>query len=304
MDPKAFGRALLFPHIAILLFLTPVSIAFLVASMVTFGSESPIAIVSYVLAAYTLTAWCARAPRLYSAFKHFKAESRLARIWQSDERLRVKASLYGALAGNTAYALFQLWLGVYHRSFWFYSFAAYYILLAAMRASLALHTRAYRAGERLKDELVKYRTCGWVLLSMNLALSIIVFFMVYWNRTFVHHEITTIAMAAYTFTSFSFAIVNIVKYRKYNSPVYSASKSISLAAACVSMLTLESTMLTTWGQGESDGFRRIMLASTGAAIAIFFVVMAIYMIAQGSKGLAKLKEDEKTYTVKELKEKY
>ena len=303
MDPKKLGRALLFPHIALLLFLTPISIAFLVASMVTLGSESPIAIVSYVLAAYTLTAWCARAPRIYSNFKSFKAENKLARLWQSDERLRVKVSLYGALAGNTAYALFQLWLGVYHRSFWFYSFAGYYVLLAVMRASLARHTRAYRAGERMKDELIKYRACGWVLLAMNLALSVIVFFMVYWNRTFVHHEITTIAMAAYTFTSFSFAIVNIVKYRKYKSPVYSASKAISLAAACVSMLTLESTMLTTWGQGESDGFRRIMLASTGAAIAILFVVMAIYMIAQGSKGLKKLK-NEKSYTVKELKEKY
>ena len=67
------------------------------------------------------------------------------------------------------------------------------------------------------------------------------------NRTFHHHEITTIALAAYTFTSLTFAIINTVKYRKYHSPVYSASKAISLASACVSLLTLESTMLTTFG---------------------------------------------------------
>ena len=39
-------------------------------------------------------------------------------------------------------------------------------------------------------------------------------FMVYWNRNFNHHEITKVAMAAYTFTSFAFSIVNIIKYRK------------------------------------------------------------------------------------------
>ena len=49
---------------------------------------------------------------------------------------------------------------------------------------------------------------GIVFLIMNLALALIIFFMVYWNRTFHRHEITTIALAAYTFTSLAFAIVS------------------------------------------------------------------------------------------------
>ena len=126
---------------------------------------------------------------------------------------------------------------------------------------------------------------------MNLALALMIFFMVYWNRTFVHHEITTIAMAAYTFIAFTVAIVSIVKYRKYNSPVYSASKAISLASACVSMLTLESTMLTTWGKTESPAFRQLMLALTGGVIVIFIVVMAIYMITSGNRGIRTLQAD-------------
>ena len=145
----------------------------------------------------------------------------------------------------------------------------------------------------MREELLRYRACGWVFLFMNLALTLIIFFMVYWNRTFVHHEITTIAMAAYTFTTFTTAIINLIRYRKYKSPVYSASKAISLASACVSMLTLESTMLTTFGQGESPMFRQIMLAATGGAISLFVVMMAIYMIVQGSKGLKALKEQNR-----------
>ena len=121
----------------------------------------------------------------------------------------------------------------------------------------------------------------------------IVFFMVYWNKTFEHHEITTIAMAAYTFGSMTIAVINVVKYRKYNSPVYSASKAISLAAACVSMLTLESTMLNTFSDGTmtlTDS--RFMLGATGAVICLFIVTMAVYMIIQSSKKLKMLKMEE------------
>ena len=293
MNWKELGKALLFPHIAIMLLLLPVSITFLVYSMVFLGTESVLAIVSYVLAAYTLTVWCFKIPYLIRFFKTFKDKNKYARLWLGNARLRVNVSLYGSLSWNAAYALFQLWLGFYHGSFWYYSMAGYYISLALMRFFLVRHTSRFKAGERMREELLKYRACGWVFLIMNLALSLIVFFMVYWNRTFRHHEITTIAMAAYTFTSFTFAIINTVKYRKYNSPVYSASKAISLAAACVSMLTLESTMLTTFGAGEADAvMRKAMLGASGGAVSLFVVVMAIYMIVQATKRLRLLQEKE------------
>ena len=123
---------------------------------------------------------------------------------------------------------------------------------------------------------------------MNLALTLMIFFMVYWNRTFIHHEITTIAMATYTFIAFTMAIVNMVRYRKYNSPVFSASKAISLAAACVSMVTLTTTMLTTFGESDKLFFRRIMLGSLGGAVSAVIIAMAIYMIVRATRTLKKI----------------
>ena len=144
----------------------------------------------------------------------------------------------------------------------------------------------------METELKKYRACGWVFLVMNLALSLIVFFMVYWNRTFTHHMITAIAMAAYTFTSFTFAIINVVKFKKYNSPVFSASKAISLAAALVSMLTLESTMLTTFSDGTMSPLeQKIMLGATGGVICALIVATAIYMILIGTEKLKALNSE-------------
>lgn len=298
MDWKKIVKAMLFPHIAIMIMLIPAATVFLVYSMVFLGTDSISAIVSYVLSAYTLTVWCFKIPYLIGFFKRFRDENKYAKIWLKDTRLRVNVSLYGSLIWNVAYALLQLGMGLWHHTFWFYSLAGYYIALAVMRFFLVLHTSRHKPGEKMKEELVKYRACGIAFLLMNIALTLIIFFMVYWNRTFNHHEITTISLAAYTFTSLAMAIVNVVKYRKYKSPVYSASKAISLAAACVSMLTLESTMLTTFDDGAMNiTTRRIMLGTTGGAISVFIIMMAIYMIAQSNKKIRELKTSGKNLTV-------
>ena len=291
---KKIGKALLYPHIAIMIILIPIATAFLVGSMVFLGEESPVAIVSYVLAAYTLTVWCFKIPYLIKLFKSVKNENKYVLIWRGDVRLRMNVSLYGSLAWNTLYGIFQLWLGLYHSTFWFFSLGVYYICLAIMRFFLVRHTRRFSPGERMKEELIKYRACGWVFFVMNLALALIVFFMIYWNRTFQHHMITAIAMAAYTFTAFTVAIISVLKYRKYNSPVFSASKAISLAAGLVSILTLESTMLTTFGDETMDAFtQKLMLGLTGGGVSAVVIAMAVYMIIRSTKRLKQLKLEVK-----------
>ena len=292
MNPKKIGKAFLFPPIAIMIILVPVATVLLVGSMVFVGTESVIAYLSYVLATYTLTVWCFKIPTLIKFFKTFKDENKYARRWQDDTRLRVNVSLYGSFAWNALYGIFQLWLGFYHHTFWFYSLGAYYICLAVMRFFLVRHTRKYAPGEKMQTELIKYRACGIIFLLMNLALALIIFFMVYWNRTFEHHMITAITMAAYTFTALTTAIVNVIRYRRYHSPVFSASKAISFAAACVSMLTLTSTMLTTFNDGTMNVFtQKMMLGSVGFAVSGVIVVMAIYMIVQSTKKLKGFKTE-------------
>lgn len=290
MDWKKLGKALLFPHYLIRILLVPIATALLVTSMTLIGTKSPVAYISYVLAAYTLTVWCMKIPDIISFFKAFKNENKYMIRWKNDTRLRVNVSLYGALAGNVLFGIFQLWLGFYHSTFWYYSFGAYYVCLGLMRYFLVKYTSKYTQGEDIVTELKKFCACGWVLLVMNLALSLIIFFMVYWNRTFVHHMITTIAMAAYTFTSLTMAIINVIKYRKYQSPVFTASKIISLAAALVSMLTLESTMLTVFSDGTMSPLEiKLMLGATGGVISVLIVTGAIYMIVDGTKKLKNLK---------------
>lgn len=283
IDWKKIGKNLLYPHLAIIICLLPIAIAFLVFSLIHFDAESVPAIISYLLSFYMLLVICFRVPSVIKFFKKIKHENKYIKRYFSDVQLRINISLYGSLIWNIAFAIFQLGLGFYHNSLWFYSMFAYYVLLGTVRFFLLKHTRKYKAAEELLVENKKYLISGWLLLIMNIALGVIVFFIVKMNKTFYHHMITTIALAAYTFFTFTFAIVNLVRYKKYNSPVYSAAKTISLIAAAVSMLTLETTMLTTFGGPSDQLFNRLILSLTGAAVVGFAITMAIRMIIIGNK---------------------
>lgn len=286
---KRVLNCIFFPHISVLAVSLPLSALLLTHSLLNESSASAVAVVSYVASFYTLCIWCLRLPQIIGCLKRIKSSNRYIRTWRENTRLRVGISLSVSLLWNLAYALLQFALGVYHRSLWFFSFGFYYALLAAVRILLTLHTRKYSAGERMREELKKYRTCGIVLLISELALATMMLVTVKGHRSFVHHEIIVISMAAYTFTAFTLAVVNTVRYRKYNSPVYSASKIISLVAGCVSLIMLEDTMLATFSAGEiSSHTRMLFLALTGGAVSVFFIFAAIYMITDANSKLKKL----------------
>ncbi len=245
---------------------------------------------AYVISAYTLTVVCTRLPRMFRTLRRAKQENRLLSQFFGDPHLRIMLSLYASLLGNTAYAALQLGMGIYHRSFWFCSLAAYYLLLALTRFFLLRHSRAYTPGENPMGELRRYRFCGGILLMLNLALSVILLLMVRDGRGFVHHPITTIALAAYTFTTLTFSILHLCQYRKYNSPILSAACVIRFASALVSVITLESAMLSAFGGASRESFRRTMTALTGGGVVLIILTMAIYMLIHASKQLQKQKE--------------
>ena len=126
---------------------------------------------------------------------------------------------------------------------------------------------------------------------MNQALAGIVIFMVHQNRGFEYPGLLIYAIAAYSFYAVTIAIVNIVKTRRHKSPVLSAARAINLVAALVSVLSLETAMLTRFGGDDDPMFRRIMTGATGGGICTAVIGMAVYMIIRANKKLRKIKID-------------
>lgn len=280
---------ILFPHIAIIIVLVPVSTAFLIYTL-AFGSQSnATAYISYFLSAYTLTVVCGRMPGLIKDANQIKERNKYINRYLSDVRFRIKVSLYLSLGINILYSIMQLGLGFYYHSIWFYSLFGYYVLLAVIRFFLLQNSLKTELGTERFKELLLYRFCGMILLLVNLALAVIVTYIVWQNRGFEHSEILTIAMAAYTFYTLITSIIDVIKYRRYESPIMSAAKAINVAAAFMSLLSLETSMISAFGSENGPEFRQIMTASTGAAVCLIVLLMAIYMIVSSTKEIKKIK---------------
>lgn len=97
-------------------------------------------------------------------------------------------------------------------------------------------------------------------------------------------------IAMYTFYITTTTIIDMVKYRRYESPVLSITKVIKMAGALFSMLFLETAMFAPFGADTSPETKRIMIMLTGAGISVAVVMMTVYMIVQTSKEIKQNKE--------------
>lgn len=216
----------------------------------------------------------------------------VVRRYLKEDMFRAETALYQGFFINLLYAGIKMFSGIFYRSVWFITLAVYYILLAVMRASLLHYVR--KNGKNKVSEWKRYRLCGIILLFMNAALAGIVILVVHENSGFEYPGMLIYVMAMYAFYATITAVWNVVKFRRYGSPVMSAAKTINLTAALVSMLSLETAMLTQFGAADDPMFRQIMTASTGAGISILVLGMAVFMIGHSTKQLKNI--DMKNFT--------
>ena len=262
------------------------------ASLIVFGGENILTYITYAASAYALTVICVRIPDLIRFFGRIKSENAFLVRYFGDVNYRTRLSLIISLVINTAYTLFQLGLGILHGSAWYYSLFAYYALLVIMRAFLLSSMRWAGDGEKLKLEWFLYRLVAMLLIPMTLALAGVMVFVTGFGRGAVHDEITTIAMAAYTFYAFTHSIISSVKIRRHGSPALSSTKIVGFVSAMVSMLTLEVAMLGAFGGEETADMQPILTGATGAAILIVILAIATNMLIKVSKEIKMIKEKE------------
>lgn len=283
-------RKLLFPHPALVVLTAAAAAIALIWAFSDGGEGSPGVYAAYTLSAYGLVLVCVRVPALVRGVRRLVREEPRIRRCMDDAGLRTRLTLIPSVAANGGYALLQLGLGILNRSVWYYALSAYYGLLLLMRCTLLLKMGRSGLGQDLRGEYHLFLGCGGVLAAMNAALAVIVSYMVWQNRGFTHHPITTIAMAAYTFYTLTMAVINVVRCRRYNSPVLSASKAVGLAAALVSMLSLETAMLNAFGSGDDRAFRQVMLGASGGVVCLTVLAMGLYMMIRAAKELGRLKK--------------
>jgi len=293
MDWKRFARKLLFLPLWLILLLTVISAVLLVTVFVKGWDTSPVAYVSYVLAFYTLCVICILCvktlPGYYKSGKEKIYANKYANRYLTDKAFKTHVNLYRSLGINLLYVAVNAISAVVYNTYWFVLFSVYYAILAVMRFLLVRYVGKNKIGASRLGELHRARLCAGILLTVNLALSGAVLMMVFHHRGFDYQGILIYVMAVYTFYTTTTAIIDMVRYKKYGSPIMSVSKVIKMAAALFSMLSLETAMFAQFGGDMPWESQRIMIMATGGGIAVIVVGMAMYMIVRTTKEIRSFK---------------
>jgi hypothetical protein len=261
-------------------------------------TDSPISYAAYVLSAYAFVITITGFPGIVNAVKNgfwnlhlIKAlgKTKIGRKFFDNALFRSEISLHQGLVMNLLYVAVKLVSGIKYQSVWLIAFGIYYLLLAVMRGTLVqyVHSAAAKGkqiGEDIEGEFRRYRMCGIGLLFLNQALVCIVVYIVHMNQGMDYPGLLIYIMALYAFYAVITAIINVVRFRRQGSPIHSASKVISLTAAFVSMLSLETAMLAQFG-GDDAAFRKTMTSISGGMVSVFVLAMAIYMIVRSTRYL-------------------
>lgn len=211
---------------------------------------------------------------------------------QEIENRRLGYTLYVSLTMNLLYAAVQIGSGARDDAAWGYALGGYYAILAAARFFLLKEAAKRRLGRNVFWEYLHYRLCGILLLVLNAALGVVVFFVAWRGQEFGRYgEIVTIALAAYTFFGLGAAAAGAARCRRCGSPVLAAARNISLAAALVSLLPLETAMLWAFDDKNDGIFRAVTVNATGMCICVAILGMAAGMLTKASREIKKIKQE-------------
>jgi len=293
MDWKRLGKKLLFPPVWLMVILVIVSAVALTIIFVKEMEQSIPAYIVYVLAFYTLsvvTVFCAMVlPKQYSTIKQKIYDNPLGNRYMTDRIFRTNISLSVSFVISMLYVAINLWSWYLLKSYWFMVLAVYYVIMAVMRFLLVRYVRVQKIGTDILGEWKRSRSCAYILLLINLSLSGAVLMILYQHRGYDYPGIMIYVMAMYTFYALTMSIVDIVKYRKMGSPIMSTAKIVSLSAALVSMLNLETAMFAQFGASLSPENRQIFIILTGAGISITVVTLSVILIVRATKEIRREK---------------
>ena len=295
MDWKKILHKIFLPPMWIIIGLACLSTGMLVHVFVTGIELSPLAYVAYVLSFYSLVlvvilCWKVM-PAYYKGTKAKVYENKYANKYFTDVAFKTHVKLYSSLGVDFLYAAVNTIAAVLYGSYWFGVFAGYYAIMATMRFLLLRYVGKNQIGESRLDELKRSRVCAYILMTVNLSLTAAVLMMIYHGKSFEYQGFLIYAIALYTFIVTISAVIELVKYRKYMSPVMSMSKVIKLAGALFSMLFLETAMLSQFGIDTPTEVKNILIMTTGGGISAIVVAMAMYMIVRSTKEIRKIERN-------------
>ncbi len=172
---------------------------------------------------------------------------------------------YRLLVTATVALIFNLGFAFYHGILGFFATAVYYVLLAVMRFVAVVSER--------RDKQTS-SAIGILLIALSVVFDIMFIFSMINETAAVYGTIPMISIATYTFTKITAAAVSGIKHRNKDSAFVKTINAIRYSEIAVSLLTMQQSMLVSFGEGD-DGSSVILNALTGGAVCFFILAVGI-----------------------------
>jgi len=195
-----------------------------------------------------------------------------------DRNARSRYILHFSLAANIAFALLELAEGLYFGSMWLVAIGVYYAVLGVMRFFLL---RSIRSADAQRGKKAYFRTA--ILLNvLTLTMTGIFAQLIIDDQSFHYPGVLIYAMALWAFVKIIFAVKNLIRRRKEEQPILAAARCLSFAAALMSILALQTALISQFG-GDAVDFAHTMNGIVGAVITALLITLSTLMLAKASK---------------------
>lgn len=296
MKNRTIIRRMLYPTPKVGLTVSVISYMALIFIFAYGQTKSTLAYLVYCMSAYSLIILCAAMPKkIRSAVQFLRNHKTTKRLlsshivnrYLSDLTFRGNIGIYQGMAVNFFYTIFRTIMGIRYASVWFISLAVYYLFLGVIRAYLIV---CYKQ-RFTKAETICYRNTAWFLFLLNIPMGGMIALMIRTDSGFLYPGYVIYLSALYTFYTLIISVRNIAKYHKAGSPILTASKILNFIAALMSILGLQTAMISQFST-NGERYRKMMNGITGSFVYAMVIVIAIWMLFYSRKKRGATKHNE------------
>ncbi len=208
-----------------------------------------------------------------------------------DKETRWYIAILISLLLTILFAVYNGVLGIVSHSIWNGSICFYYLFLVALRIIILINEKKVI---KLQDKQLQNdnRRKVFVIISilmfiMSASLFVPITLMVLSQKQLELGLIPAITIAAYTTYKVAMAIINFVKYKKYENLAFRQIRIINLVDAILAILTLQNTLIMV-NDGEIAGDMLILAAISSFVATVFIIALPIIALRK----VLKEKHDE------------
>lgn len=190
-----------------------------------------------------------------------------------------------SLLASLAFAGYHIFLAVAYKTAWNAGMAVYYTSLSSIRAFVVGTEAAWKSHEKIQNNGKEKRKklsvlIAFLLFFIDVALICPIILMISGQKTVHYSSIPAITIATYTTYKISVSAYNFVKTRTSRNENVATLKFLNFIDSLVSLLSLQYTLIITFGKMEGGIYILVCISSfviwsAIVALSIGFLIRAI-----------------------------